>query len=150
MRYGWLLIPLVVVACAKGEQAQENAEEAAPAAPALTDAAVAGTWTGVGMAMGSDSVLMHWTQVCANGSCVGTVEGTTDTSRATYTIDGDSVMGTSSPYAASMAGGAMVTDSWVVRPVGDSATGTGLLRLADTPDSVLIRYQIQGTRNPGM
>ena len=43
MRYGWLLIPLVVVACAKGEQAQGNAEEAAPAA--LTDAAVAGTWT---------------------------------------------------------------------------------------------------------
>ena len=148
MRYGWLLIPLVVVACAKGEQTQENAEEAAP--PALTDAAVSGTWTGAGMAMGSDSVVMQWTQVCSNGSCVGTVEGTTDTSRSTYTIDADSVVGTSTPYASALAGGAMVTDSWVVRPMGDSVTGTGLIRLADMPDSVLMRYQIKGSRNPGM
>jgi hypothetical protein len=148
MRYGWLLIPLVVVACAKGEQAQGNAEEAAPAA--LTDAAVAGTWTGAAMPMGSDSVIMQWTEVCSNGSCVGTVEGTTDTSRATYTIEGDSVIASSTPYANSMVGGAMVTNSWVVRPVGDSVTGTGLIKLADNPDSVVMRYQIKGTRNPGM
>jgi hypothetical protein len=150
MRYGWLLIPLVVVACAKGEQAQENAEEAAPAAAALTDAAVAGTWTGVGMPVGSDSVVAQWTQVCGNGSCVGTYEGNADTSRSTYTIDGDSVIGTSTPYASVMAGGAMVTDSWVVHPMGDSATGTGTIRLADMPDSVLLRYHVQGSRNPGM
>jgi len=147
MRYGWLLIPLVVVACAKGEQAQEGA---AAESMALTDAEVAGTWTGVGMPAGSDSVAMRWTEVCGNGSCVGTVEGMTDTSRATYTINGDSVIGTSTPYANSMVGGAMVTDSWVVRPVGDSITGTGLIRLADMPDSVLMRYQIKGSRNPGM
>jgi hypothetical protein len=146
MRYKLLLIPLVVVACAKGEQAQPNAA----ANTGLTDAAVAGTWTGTAMPVGSDSVVARWTQVCGSGSCVGTTEGTTDTTRATYTIAGDSVMGTAGAHPSAMAGGAMVTDSWVVHPSGDSATGTGTIRLADKPDSIVLQYHFQGTRHPSM
>jgi hypothetical protein len=141
MRRLLLLVPLLV-ACAKGEKAQNNAA----ASTALTDAAVAGTWMGTAMPMGSDSVVSRWTQVCGNGSCLGTVEGAPDTSRATYTIAGDSVMGTSAPYASAIAGGAMVTGSWTVHPQGDSATGTGIIRLADMPDSVVLRYHFVGTR----
>lgn len=146
MRYALLVVPLAV-ACARGENAQEDAS-AAPMA--LTDAAVAGTWMGEGMAMGSDSVIVRWTQVCGNGSCLGTIEGGTDTARSTYTLMGDSMVGTSAPYADAMAGGAMVVDSWVVHPKGDSVTGTGVLRLADMPDSVLMRYNVRGSRTSGM
>lgn len=150
MRYMLLLVPFLV-ACAKGESGQSAQADTTMAAPmALTDAAVAGTWTGTAMPAGSDSVVSRWTEVCGNGSCVGTYEGLPDTSQATYTIDGDSVIGTSAPFASTLAGGAMVVDSWVVHPTGDSATGTGFIRLADMPDSVVLRYHFQGSRGPGM
>lgn len=148
MRYvSFVLVPLVVVACAKGEQTQENA---AASSTALTDAAVAGTWMGVGMPLGSDSVVTHWTEVCGNGSCVGTNAETSDTVRSTYTIAGDSVIGTAAPYASTGAGGAMVSESWVVHPKGDSVTGTGEVRLADKPDSVVMQFHFRGARQPGM
>ena len=141
MRHMLLLLPLLV-ACAKGETPQADTAAAAPMA--LTEADVSGTWTGTNMPEGSDSVIARWTQVCANGTCLGTVEGMPDTVRSTYMLMGDSVMGTASPFT-SMAG-VRVTDAWTVHFSGDNATGTGVMRLADNPDSVVMRYHFQGSR----
>jgi len=142
MRRLLLLLPLLV-ACAKGENAQTDT--AAAGSMALTDADVAGTWTGTSMPLGSDSVIVQWTQICGAGTCKAIIEGMPDTVVSTYTIAGDSVMGTAGPYDNPIAG-ASVMDSWTVHPHGDSATGTGMMRLADMPDSVVLRYHVVGTR----
>jgi hypothetical protein len=144
MRYLLLLLPLLA-ACAKAEKAQP--ETAAAAGPmALTDADVAGTWTGTSMPMGSDSVLAHWTQVCGSGTCKGTVEGMTDTVPATYTLMADSVMGQSAAYTDPAVPGVRVMDMWTLHLQNGKVVGTGTLRLADNPDSVVMRYRFEGSR----
>jgi hypothetical protein len=143
MRRALILIPLVV-ACSRSQQTQGNAAAAGPMA--LTEADIAGTWTGTSMPEGSDSVVVRWTQVCANGACTGTIEGTADTIRSTYTLSGDSAVGKSAPYASADAGGAKAVDSWTVRLRDGKAVGTGALTLADKPDSVLMRYHFEGSR----
>jgi hypothetical protein len=144
MRRALLLIPLVVVACSKAQQSQENT--GSMGAMALTDADVAGTWTGTSMPIGSDSVITHWTQVCANGACTGTSQEMADTIRSTYTLSGDSAVGKSAPFADPNMGGANVIDMWVARPTGGNVVGTGAFVLADNPDSVLARYHFEGSR----
>jgi len=143
MRRVLILIPLVV-ACSRSPQTQGGA--AAAGAMALTEADLAGTWTGTSMPEGSDSVVARWTQVCANGACTETLEGTPDTARSTYTLSGDSCMGRSAPYVSAAAGGATVISAWVVRLRDGKAVGTGALTLADKPDSVLMRYHFEGSR----
>ncbi len=144
----YLLVLPFLIACARSET--PSADSAAVAAPAaLTDTDVSGTWTGTLMPQGSDSVVAHWTQVCAAGTCRGTSQETPgDTTIASYTIAGDSVMGTTQPYADKQMGGAMVVDHWVARPTGNQVVGTGMLTLAAKPDSVLMRYRLVGTRTP--
>jgi hypothetical protein len=147
MRRYLLIVPFLAACAGADTPPADSAAAAAPAA--LTDADVSGTWTGTLMAEGSDSVVAHWTQVCAAGTCRGTSqESPGDTTVASYTIAGDSVMGTSQPFAHKQMGGAMVVDQWVARPTGNQAAGTGMLTLAAKPDSVLMRYRLTGTRTP--
>jgi hypothetical protein len=118
---------------------------AAPAA--LTEADVAGTWTGTAMMEGTDSVFAHWTNACGGGACRFTsTEAPKDTIAQTYVLAADSMVGTSAAYAATDMKGVMVTDSWVARLVGGQVTGTGMLKLADKPDSVVMRYRFTGTK----
>jgi hypothetical protein len=142
MRRALLLIPLVV-ACSRAEKTQDNA---AAGAMAMTEADVAGTWMGTSMPMGSDSVIAHWTQVCANGACTGTSQEMADTIRSTYTLSGDSAVGKSAPFADPSLGGANVIDTWVVRLSNGKAVGTGAFALADNPDSVVMQYRFEGSR----
>lgn len=146
MRRFLLAVPLVF-ACAKAET--PPADSAAMATPALTEADVAGTWTGTIMMEGSDSVMAHWTDICGAGTCrLTTQESPKDTVSSTYVIAGDSAVGTSPAYADPQMGGTMVTDHWVARVSGNTVTGTGMMRLADKPDSVVMRYRFTGTRQP--
>ena len=116
---------------------------------AVTEADVAGTWTGTLMMEGSDSVLAHWTDVCGGGSCrLTTQESPKDTVTSTYVIEADSVVGTAAAYADASLNGTMVTDHWVGRISGNQVTGTGMLKLASNPDSVVMRYRFTGTKNP--
>ena len=149
MRRAILLVPLFV-ACAGNETAQGDSATLPAAAPAaLTEATVAGTWTGLATLAGTDSVIAHWTQVCANGTCRGTSqEAPDDTVTATYTLAADSMMGQSTPYTGTAVPGATIVDHWTARLKGDSVVGAGRLVLASNPDSVLARYEIRGTRNP--
>lgn len=149
MRRAILLFPLLV-ACAQNETAQSDSAAMAPApASALTEAQVAGTWTGIATLAGTDSVIAHWTQICANGTCRGTSqEAPNDTVTATYTLMADSMVGQTSPFTDPTFPGASIVDHWAVRASGDSVNGTGRFVLASNPDSVLARYNIRGTRSP--
>jgi hypothetical protein len=39
-----------------------------------------------------------------------------------------------------------VIDTWVARIQGDNVTGTGVMKLASNPDSVVSRYRFAGSR----
>jgi hypothetical protein len=148
MRRALFLIPLLI-ACAKSDTAQTDSAAMAPAmAAALTDADVAGTWTGTSMPAGSDSVVAHWTQVCGGGTCRGTSQESKDTVVSSYTLSGDSAVGVSQPYTDPAIPGVKVIDNWVVRIQGTMASGTGSMALASKPDSVVFRYRFEGTRAP--
>jgi hypothetical protein len=144
----YLLVLPFVFACAKGEEAPADSAAMAAAPAALTEAEIAGTWTGTAMLEGSDSVFAHWTQVCANGTCRGTTtESPKDTVVSTYVLAADSSVGTSAPQSQPGVTG-MVVDHWVVRVSGTQASGTGMMTLADKPDSVVMRYRFTGTKAP--
>jgi hypothetical protein len=120
---------------------------APPPASAVTEANVAGTWTGTSKAEGGDTTTIKWTQVCAAGKCKGTSEGSKAVANATYTLSGDSAVGVTTPYSnPPVAKGAKIIDTWVVHFNGDSASGTGAMKLASKPDSVVMRYSFTGTR----
>ncbi|MEO7502599.1 MAG: hypothetical protein ABIW94_08170 [Gemmatimonadaceae bacterium] len=155
MRRTLNLIPVVIalIACAKTETppadtAAAMAPEPAAMAPvAVTETDVAGTWTGTSKAEGSDSVVSKWTQVCAAGKCKGTNEGSKAVVNSTYTLAGDSAVGTTTPYSnPMMAKGAKIVDTWVSHINGENVTGTGAMKLASKPDSVVMRYSFTGSR----
>ena len=152
-RVAMLLTVLVAsTACSKAETPPADtaaavvAETPAPIVVALTEADVAGTWKGISMPVGSDSVVANWTQVCANGSCKGTREGSNIVLNSTYTLAGDSSVGVSAPYSDPTFKGGKLIDTWVAHIRGDSVTGTGAGKLASKPDSVVAPYRFSGAR----
>jgi len=160
-RVSMLLTAVVVTAgCSKTETpAADTAAAAAAAAPApapapaavvaVTEPEIAGTWTGTSMPMGSDSVVAKWKQVCGAGTCKGTTEGSKVTITASYTLAGDSAVGSSQPYtdpANKALKGAKVMDTWIAHFKGDSASGTGATHLASKPDSILMAFHFTGTK----
>ena len=148
MRRFLLALPFII-ACAKSETPPADSAAAATAPAALTDADVAGTWTGTAMLEGTDSIIANWTQVCGGGTCRGTSQQAPgDTVVSTYVLEADSSRGTTQPYADKSMGGIMVIDNWVARISGNQVTGTGMFTLAAKPDSVLARYRIVGTKSP--
>jgi hypothetical protein len=158
MRRTFSLIPVLfaVMACAKTEtppadtaaaMAPAPAPEAAPAMAPVTEATVSGTWKGTSKMEGTDSVVSKWTQVCSAGKCKGTSEGSKTTIQTTYTLAGDSAVGVSTPFTdPGMAKGARLIDTWVVHFNGENASGTGAMKLASKPDSVVMRYSFTGSR----
>jgi hypothetical protein len=147
MRRLLFAVPLLL-ACA-GSEEMPPADEPATAMAAVTEADVAGTWTGTAMIEGTDSVFSHWTSVCGGGTCrLTSQEAPADTSVSNYTMDADSVIGTGVPTADPTMGGVMVVDHWVGRVSGGMVTANGWITLAEKPDSVLMRYRVTGTKSP--
>jgi hypothetical protein len=150
MRVSMLLVPvtMLLMACgAKEEPATDTAAVAAAPAPAmLTEADVAGTWTGEDKDPATGAVVARWTQVCGGGTCKGTVEGQPDTVVSTYRIDADSAFGQTTAYMHPQYK-ANVVDSWVVRLSSGVANGTQVTKLADK-DSVLATSTFTGTKQP--
>lgn len=151
------LIPAValLVACSKAETPAADTAVAvapAPAAPAVvavSEADVAGTWTGTSTMVGSDSVIAHWTQVCAAGSCKGTSTESKMTINSSYVLAGDSAVGTSQPFEnpeMKLPKGTKIIDTWTVHFNGTNATGTGAFKLASKPDSVVSAYTFTGSK----
>lgn len=148
MRPALMLLPLLVFACAKSETPQSGSTAtAAVSAATLSEADVAGTWTGTGKMAGSDSVISHWTQICASGTCRETSQETKDTIPSTYTIMGDSAVGQSQPHTVPGMSG-QVVEHWTIHPTGGTLTGTGYYTLASKPDSVVARVTFEGAKQP--
>lgn len=149
-----LSIAAVAVACAKKEEAPAvdtttaaMAPAPAPAAPAaVTEADVGGTWKGTSSPMTSDSVVSHWTQVCAAGKCTGTSTENKTTIHSTYTLAGDSAVGVSAPFVNTSMKGTKTIDTWTVHFNGENASGTGAFKLASKPDSVVLAYKFTGSK----
>lgn len=122
----------------------------------LTVADVTGTYEGVTMAEGSDSVVSTWT-VWLSADDAGGAAGKIvnhaapmDTVTFTETISGDSMIGASSTYvpAGSPAGSPEVHWTSVGRVAsGNEWTGTVVVMMAGT-DSVIQRSKWKGTRTP--
>jgi hypothetical protein len=147
-----LLAALAVVACAKPEAdkaAMDSAAMAAGPAP-LTATDLAGTWSGVILAEGSDSVLSRFTVLSPTGMDSKTItEGSTDTVAVTHMIDADSIVATSVPYKDQMLPGKpQVTFRAVGRMMGGKLVGTSTIMLASKPDSVLGRSRFEMTKSP--
>ena len=152
MRPYLLLVP-ALLACTKAEEAPADSAASTPApaaAPvAITDADVAGTWTGTAKAQGTDSTFAHFSITCGGGTCrVTTTESPKDTVPSTYVLAADSSTGTSSPYSEPAMKGVKMVDHWVAKPSGNQISGHGWVTLADKPDSVVARYTFTGTRTP--
>lgn len=146
MRRLLIAIPFLI-ACGGAETPPADSAAAAPAA--LTEADVAGSWSGTLSPEGSDSVLGNWTVMIGGGTFrLTTRETPTDTVTGTYTLEGDSSRYSAGPYADVRMGGTMVTDAGTTRFSGNTIIAVGMIRLADRPDSVLLRYKATGTKNP--
>jgi hypothetical protein len=144
----YLLVLPFVFACAKGEEAP--ADSAAMAAPALTEADVAGSWSGT-VTIEGDTAKVPWTDTCAAGTCRLVVSvAPNDTIVLNYTIQGDSVMySRAQPYAdTSLVKGAMLMENGVGRISGGQLNGNAKVTLADRPDSVVQRFSFTATKNP--
>jgi hypothetical protein len=148
MRRFLLAVPFIVMACGKSETPPADSAAAAVAPAALTDADVTGTWTGTAMMEGTDSIISHWTQVCASGTCRGTSVENPDTVISTYVLAADSMTGTSQAFADKAMPGVMMTDHWVARTTANQVTGTGMFMLVSKPDSVVMRYRFVGSKAP--
>lgn len=144
----YLLVLPFLLACAKKEA--PSADSAAAAMPAaITEADVAGTWTGTATPEAPDTGTVNFTVTCGGGSChFVAANAPKDTVHSTYVLAADSSTGTSTAYKDAMHGGVMVVDHWVARVTGNQVTGHGWATLADKPDSVVARYRFTGTKGP--
>jgi hypothetical protein len=146
-----LLLAALLVACSKTETAKTDSAAMAPAmampAP-LTATDIAGTWSGVTMAEGSDSVLNRWTVESANGTDGKlTLEGAKAPIAITSVIDGDSVVSTSAPFTNPATPKAPpVTFRSVIRMKDGKLVGTSVTMLAAKPDSIVQRTRLEATR----
>ena len=147
MRRSLLVVPFII-ACGTAETPPADTAAMAAAPAALTEADVAGTWSGNLMAEGSDSVVATWTDTCAGGTCrLVASNAPNDTVTFTYTLSGDSLMYSAGPSKDPMSG-AMVTASGVARIAGNQISGSGVMKLAERPDSVVMRYRFTGSKQP--
>ena len=146
-----LLLAALLAACAKTETPKVDTTAVAPAvaAPApLTTADVSGTWTGMNMAEGSDSVLNRWTVESANGTDGKlTFQGVKTSVSFTSVLAGDSLVATSAPFTNPATPKApQVTFRSVGRMKDGKLVGTSVTMLAAKPDSIVQRSRWEATR----
>jgi hypothetical protein len=148
MRRYLLVLPFLIACAGSDTPPADSAAAATPAA--LTEADVAGSWSGTLNVEGDTAAVSgHWSDVCGAGTCrLTTTENPKDTVTLTYVIEGDSLRYNAAPHPDPMAGGAMVTDEGVARIAGNQINGNGMIKLADRPDSVVARYRFTGTKAP--
>jgi hypothetical protein len=145
-----LLFAALLAACAPKEEPVADTAALATGPAALTANDLAGTWTGIIMPEGSDSVLTRFTVISPTGLDSKTVtEGQADTVAVTHLIDGDSIVATSAPHVDQMIPGKpQVTFRAVGRMVGGKLVGTSTTMLASKPDSVVSRTRFELTKTP--
>ena len=138
-------------ACAKTESGMPDSAAAAAAPAMLTADMVNGTWNGVTLAEGSDSVLVRWTITRDASMDTGhmVIEGSKDTVTFTSTFDADSMISTSQPYTSAVTPniGPVMFRS-VGRLVDGKLVGMSVITLASKPDSVVRQNRFEAIRQP--
>lgn len=150
MTRAMLVAAAFVIGCAPAEEAATDSAAMAVGAAALTAEHIAGTWSGVAMAEGTDSVLFRFTAVTPNGTeGMSIIEGQTDSVHVIHTFDGDSLIATSAPYIdQTLPNKPQVTFRAVGRMEGGKLVGTSAVMVASQPDSVLGRVRFEMTKSP--
>lgn len=144
-----MLLAAFVVACSPSETPKADSPAVAAGPAPLTAADVAGTWTGMTMLEGSDSVTNRWTVTGDGMTGKFKSELSKDTVTTTTTYDADSMIVISAPYKApDIKGNPMVTFRSVGRLTGGKLVGTATVMLASKPDSVLGRVRWEATKAP--
>jgi hypothetical protein len=139
------------LACGGGEKAPAaDSSAAVVSAPALNLADLAGKWTQVAMAEGSDSVLVT-SELNATADAAGwtiTLPGRPP-QPVRVSVDGDSITTSTGPYESVLQKGVQVTTTGVSRLVDGKMVGTTIARYAGvtTADSVR-RLRLVATRVP--
>jgi hypothetical protein len=143
-----MLLAAFLVACAPSEKAATDSAAAAVGPAPLMASDVAGTWNGVSMAEGSDSIVARWTVVSPNGTDGKVLfEGTTDSVSMMHSFDADSFVATSAPYTDQMLPNKpQVTTRAVGRLIGGKLVGTATTMLVSKPDSVVARARWEATK----
>lgn len=151
-KYLTVLAALAFAACAGAEKTEADSAAAATptVAPAALDlASLAGKWTQVAMAEGSDSVLVT-SELNAGADASSwtiTLPGRPP-QPVRVTVSGDSVMTETGPYESVLRKGVQVTTSGVSRLVDGKLVGTTIARYSGGgPDSV-VRLRTEATRTP--
>jgi phage gp37-like protein len=110
---------------------------------------VAGTWSGMSMPEGTDSVAARWTITGSGTMGAMMLEGAKDSVHYMVVFDADSLVATSDPYPSTTTAGApMVFFRSVGRLVDGKQVGTYTTMLADMRDSVVARGRWEATRQP--
>ena len=144
------LLALAVVACSTKDApvTDSAAGTAAPATPAqLTAADITGSWTGMTMPQGSDSVTNRWTTIHDTDSTGRIIsENSPDTIMYSVVFDADSMIATSKPYTMTASPKAPVVFRSVGRLKDGKLVGTNTITLAAKPDSVVARSHWEATK----
>lgn len=143
------LFALTLAACAGGERAEADSAAAATTTPALDLASLAGRWTQVVRAEGSDSVLVTSELNAGADASAWTI---TFPGRAPQpvrvTVSGDSLMTENGPYESVLRKGVMVTTTGWSRLVDGKLVGTTIARYAGAGADSVVRLRTEATRMP--
>jgi len=147
-RLGVLVGLAAIAACGGSGESPPPMDEAAPVAPTISLADLAGTWAGVAMNEAGDSTLVEF-ELMATDAMDGwtmTFANRPDPAPGHVTlVDGDSVMVVYGPYSSALREGVMVTTETVIRLVNGMMEGTFVATYDMEGDNVT-HGRIEGTR----
>ncbi len=147
-----LLVPAVLVACAKPDAAPPAADTTAammPAAPTVSLADFAGTWQVRGMNEAGDSIVGYTLNASADAAGWSiTFPGRDPIPASVVSVAGDSVITDAGPFESALRPGVQVTTHTIWRLMDGRLVGMTTARYATTgPDSVAM-IRGEGTRVP--
>ncbi len=147
-----LLVPAVLVACAKPDAAPPAADTTAammPAAPTVSLGDFAGTWQVRGMNEAGDSIVGYTLNASADAAGWSiTFPGRDPIPASVVSVAGDSVITDAGPFESALRPGVQVTTHTIWRLMDGRLVGMTTARYATTgPDSVAM-IRGEGTRVP--
>ena len=145
------LVAVGLVACAKKDSppAADSSAMAAPPAPTINLASMAGSWNMQTMPADRDTVILNYV-LTATADTAGwtlTFPGRDPIPMRIIQVAGDSIMSEAGPYASALRAGVQVTTRTVNRMQGDTLVGTTQARYSSGPDT-LVMLRSRGTRAP--
>jgi hypothetical protein len=151
-KYVTILAALAVVACAGSEKTETDSAAAATptVGPAALDlASLAGKWTQVVRAEGSDSILVTSELNAGADASSWTIKlPGREPQPVRVTVSGDSVMTEVGPYESVLRKGVQVTTSGVARLVDGKLVGTTIARYSGAGADSVVRMRTEATRTP--